>query len=169
MATETGVQSGGGRLDQTELGAWRGFLRAHAALVRDLDAELQQAHGLSLSSYEVLLLLAGAPARMQRMSELANATLITLGGVTRLVDRLEREGLVRRERCPSDARGILAVLTDAGYERLRSAAPTHRAGIRRRFLAHLSVGQQEELAAIWGAIVPEGPPRSDGSSPCDAA
>jgi hypothetical protein len=60
MATETGHRTGGGRLDETELGAWRGFLRAHAALVRDLDAELQSAHGLSLSSYEVLLLLAGA-------------------------------------------------------------------------------------------------------------
>ena len=95
MATETGVRSGGGRLDETELGAWRGFLRAHAALVRDLDAELQSAHGLSLSSYEVLLLLAGARQRRLRMSELAKATLITLGGVTRLVDRLEREGLVR--------------------------------------------------------------------------
>jgi DNA-binding MarR family transcriptional regulator len=156
MATETGVRSGGGRLEETELGAWRGFLRAHAALVRDLDAELQSAHGLSLSSYEVLLLLAGARERSLRMSELAKATLITLGGVTRLVDRLEREGLVTRERCASDARGILAVLTAAGLERLREAGPTHRAGIRRRFLAHLTVAQQEELARIWGAIVPDG-------------
>src|SRR4051812_5903890 len=137
MATETGLRPGGGRLDETELGAWRGFLRAHAALVRQLDAELQAAHGLSLSSYEVLLLLASAPQRRQRMSELANATLITLGGVTRLVDRLERDGLVRRERCASDARGIEAVLTDEGLQRLRAAAPTHRAGIRERFLAHL--------------------------------
>src|SRR3954470_24406892 len=138
MATEIGAPSGGGRLDETELGAWRGFLRAHAARVRALDAELQAEHGLSLSSYEVLLLLSMAPMRRQRMSELANATLITLGGVTRLVDRLERDGLGRRERCPSDARGIHAVLTDAGYERLRSAAPTHRSGIRRRFLTHLT-------------------------------
>src|SRR3954463_5555574 len=144
MATEAGVRTGGGRLDETELGAWRGFLRAHAALVRDLDAELQNAHGLSLSSYEVLLLLAGAPKRQLRMSELAKATLITLGGVTRLVDRLEREGLGPRGRCASDARGLRGGLPAAALQRLREAGPTHRAGIRRRFLAHLTVAQQEE-------------------------
>ena len=167
MATEAGVRSEGGRLDETELGAWRGFLRAHAALVRDLDAELQSAHGLSLSSYEVLLLLAGASNRRLRMTELAKATLITLGGVTRLVDRLEREGLVERERCASDARGILAVLTPAGLERLRDAGPTHRAGIRRRFLAQLTVAQQEELERIWAAIVPEGAAPQNHGPACE--
>src|SRR3954469_1953665 len=166
MATETGVPSGGGRLDETELGAWRGFLRAHAALVRALDAELQAEHGLSLSSYEVLLLLSMAPMRRQRMSELANATLITLGGVTRLVDRLEREGLVRRERCPSDARGILAVLTDEGLQRLWAAPPAPRAGIRRLFLTHLTPSQQEELATIWRSIVPDAGPSGAAASPC---
>ena len=167
MATETGVRPGGGRLDETELGAWRGFLRAHAALVRDLDAELQSAHGLSLSSYEVLLLLAGASNWRLRMTELAKATLITLGGVTRLVDRLEREGLVERERCASDARGILAVLTPAGLEKLREAGPTHRAGIRERFLAVLTVAQQEELERIWAAIVPDGAAPQGHASACE--
>src|SRR3954452_1086028 len=167
MATEAGVRTGGGRLDETELGAWRGFLRAHAALVRDLDAELQSAHGLSLSSYEVLLLLAGASNRRLRMTELAKATLITLGGVTRLVDRLEREGLVQRERCASDARGILAVLTPAGLEKLREAGPTHRAGIRRRFLSQLTVAQQEELERIWSAIVPEGAAPQEHAPACE--
>ena len=167
MATETGHRTGGGRLDETELGAWRGFLRAHAALVRDLDAELQSAHGLSLSSYEVLLLLAGASRRQLRMTELANATLITLGGVTRLVDRLEREGLVQREKCSSDARGINAVLTSAGLEKLREAGPTHRAGIRRRFLSQLTVAQQEQLEQIWAAIVPDGAAPQAQGPPCE--
>ncbi len=86
------------RLDELELGAWRGFLRAHAALSRELDAELTAAHGLPLSTYEVLLFLADSPDGHMRMSDLADSVLLSRSGLTRLVDRLERDGLVQRAR-----------------------------------------------------------------------
>ena len=104
----------GQRLDQLELGAWRGFLRTHAALSRELDAELTAAHGLPLSAYEVLLFLADSPDGQMRMSDLADSVLLSRSGLTRLVDRLERDGLVQRRACPGDARGMNAVITDPG-------------------------------------------------------
>jgi DNA-binding MarR family transcriptional regulator len=138
-----------GDLDQLELAAWRGFLRAHADVVRGLDDELQAEHGLPLTSYEVLLYLVEAPARRLRMSELASSLLLSQSGVTRLVDRLERGGLVRRERCDSDGRGFFAVLTPAGLARFRAARPTHLAGIRSRFLDRLSDDDQRALRSAW--------------------
>ena len=105
---------GGQPLTTAELAAWRGFLRVHSALTKQLDAELEAAHGLSLSSYEVLLFLADSPEGRVRMSELADSVLLSRSGLTRLVDRLERDGLVRRESCPSDLRGFNAVITDEG-------------------------------------------------------
>src|SRR3954471_22091839 len=86
-------------LSEAELGAWRGFLRVHSALVKALDAELLQAHGLPLSSYEVLINLEAAPGHRRRMSELAESVLLSRSGMTRLVDRLEREGLIERDQC----------------------------------------------------------------------
>src|SRR3954463_3420344 len=98
-------------LSPAELGAWRGFLRVHSTLVKALDAELQEAHGLPLSSYEVLITLRTAPGRRLRMAELADRVILSRSGMTRLVDRLEREGLLERDKCDSDARGFFAVLT----------------------------------------------------------
>jgi DNA-binding MarR family transcriptional regulator len=141
-----------GRLTETELEAWRGFLRAHAAIIRELDAGLEAAHGLPLSSYEVLVFLEEAPERRMRMSELASSLLLSQSGVTRLVDRLERERLVRREPCDSDGRGTFAVLTDAGLARLREMRPTHLAGVRERFLDRLSDRDLERLRAIWNRL-----------------
>ncbi len=139
-------------LTPLELGAWRGFLRAHAGIVRDLDDELQAAHGLPLTSYEVLLYLAEAPGKRLRMSELASSLLLSQSGVTRLVDRLEREGLVRRERCEEDGRGFFAVLSEAGEARFREVRPTHLAGVRRRFLDPLSQDDQRALQAAWESL-----------------
>jgi DNA-binding MarR family transcriptional regulator len=136
-------------LSRLELGAWRGFLRAHTDVVRGLDEELQAEHGLPLTSYEVLLYLVEAPERRLRMSELASSHLLSQSGVTRLVDRLERDGLVRRERCEADGRGYFAVLTSAGIARFRAARPTHLAGVRRRFLDHLSDDDQRALRSAW--------------------
>lgn len=136
-------------LDQLELHAWRGFLRAHAEIVGHLDEELQTEHGLALTSYEVLLHLAEAPGKRLRMSELATSLLLSQSGVTRLVDRLERDGLVRRERCEEDGRGFFAVLTPAGLARFEAARPTHLAGVRRRFLDQLSDGEQRSLRTAW--------------------
>ena len=93
---------------RSELAAWRGFLRVHAALVHELDRELEETHGLPLTHYEVLLYLESAPGHRLRMAELASSVLLSQSGVTRLVDRLERDGLVAREPCPDDRRGLLA-------------------------------------------------------------
>jgi DNA-binding MarR family transcriptional regulator len=143
-------------LDATEMAAWTGFLRAHAMIVRDLDAQLRAAHGLPLSSYEVLLHLAHAPDRRMRMSALADKVLLTLGGVTRLIDRLEADGLVRRQRCESDRRGFHAVLTDDGLARLRETRGTHLDGVRERFIARLPAGAAEQLEGIWPSLLTPG-------------
>ena len=101
-------------LTSAELAAWRGFLRVHAALSKQLDAELEATHGLPLTSYDVLINLQAAPDRRLRMADLAERALLSRSGMTRLVDRLERQGLLARDTCASDARGCFAVLTDAG-------------------------------------------------------
>ena len=105
----------GAPLTDRELAAWRGMLRTHRDVVARLDAELEREHGLPLTSYEVLISLADAPDGRLRMGELAGALLLSRSGLTRLVDRLERQGMVERERCEDDARGYFAVITAAGH------------------------------------------------------
>lgn len=145
------------RFSPLEGGAWGGFLRAHGTLVRYLDDELRTTHGLTLSSYEVLLFLAWSPDRRMRMGELAGRVLITLSGVTRLIGRLEREGLVRRERSPEDGRGSYAALTEAGFLRLQEAHPTHLSGVRRLFLRHFTTEELQTLAGFWDRVAPRVP------------
>jgi DNA-binding MarR family transcriptional regulator len=140
------------RLSPVELGAWRGFLRAHAAIVRRLDAELESEHGLSLSGYEVLLLLHEAPGRRLRMSELADSALLSHSGMTRLVDRLVEAGFVQRRRCEEDRRGFFAELTPAGAKLFGRARATHLRGIRERFVSRLSERELAELAALWDRV-----------------
>jgi DNA-binding MarR family transcriptional regulator len=141
-------------LSPTELAAWRGLLRVHTALARALDAELEQVHGLSLSSYEVLMLLQTAPGHRMRMAELADRVLLSRSGMTRLVDRLEREGLLERATCSSDGRGCYAKLTGEGAALLAEARPTHLAGVRERFLAHFSDAELVALAEGWNRVHP---------------
>ena len=139
-------------LDAGEVRVWRGFLQAHARLARRLDEELRAAHGLPLSSYDVLTTLDSAPERRLRMRELADAIVLSRSGLTRLVDRLVRDGLVAREECEEDARGAFAVLTDAGRRRLLDARPTHQEGVRRLFFSALEPGDAERLSAVWERI-----------------
>lgn len=131
------------------IGVWRSFLRAHAGVLRELERELAAEAGLPLSWYDVLLQLAEAPQRRLRMAELADRVLLSRSGLTRLVDRLEAEQLVRRERSPDDARGTFTVLTAAGIDRLRAAAPIHLAGIQRNFLARFD---DAELGVLGGLL-----------------
>ena len=154
MATTTSQLSDSRQLDERELRAWRGMLRAHAALTKALDADLDSAHGLPLSSYEVLLHLDDAPERRMRMRDLASSVILSRSGLTRLADRLEREGLIRRESCPSDARGAYAVLTPAGAEMLATARTTHLAGVRSLFLQHFSHDELDVLGDAWDRVVP---------------
>jgi len=144
----------GGSLAPEELAAWRGFLRAHSALTRSLDAELVAEHGLSLSSYEVLLFLVDAPGGLMRMSDLADSVLLSRSGLTRLVDRLERQGLVRRASCPSDLRGQNAIVTERGREVFAAARRTHLAGVRERYLRRFSGDELRTLAALWERLEP---------------
>ena len=145
-------------LTSAESTAWRGFLRAHATVVRSLEGDLQAEHELPLASYDVLVQLSEAPDRRLRMTELADRVLLSRSGLTRLADRLEREGLLTREPCPSDARGTLAVLTDAGLERLRKAWPTHLRGVQ-HVLSRLAPEEVEQLAVLMGKLVPDGAAR----------
>jgi DNA-binding MarR family transcriptional regulator len=127
------------------MAAWHGFIRAHAVVVRRLSAELEAEHGLSLPSYEVLAHLSDAPGRRLRMSELAAHATLSPSGLTRLVDRLEREGLVRREKCETDARVVYAALTAAGQTRIETAWPTHLRGVREHMVDRLSPSEQATL------------------------
>jgi DNA-binding MarR family transcriptional regulator len=143
----------GGGFSDLEMEAWAGFLRAHATLVRELDDELTRAHDLPLSSYDVLVQLATAPEGAMRMSQLADAVLLSRSGLSRLVARLVDQGLVERRECASDGRGALATLTSEGQKRLDDARETHRAGVRNRFLSRLSESQQRQLGAAWRRIL----------------
>jgi DNA-binding MarR family transcriptional regulator len=146
-------RSGGARLTELELDAWRNFLRVHAMLTRELDEELRRAHGLPLTSYDVLVNLEDAPDRQMRMSELADAVLLSRSGLTRLVERLERDGLLSRADCPGDARGSFAVLTDVGLARLEEARETHLTGVRERFLGAFSGEELEQMGANWRRLM----------------
>ena len=141
-------------LNDRELRAWRGMLRAHAALTKALDAQLEAAHGLPLTSYEVLMYLADADDQRMRMCDLATSVIISRSGLTRLVDRLEREGLIERVSCSTDARGAFAKLTAAGREQVAAARPTHLAGVRAMYLDHFTPEEQEVLARAWERILP---------------
>ncbi|MBA2721191.1 MAG: winged helix-turn-helix transcriptional regulator [Chloroflexi bacterium] len=138
--------------DEPGFGAWRSFLTAHARVTRRLDEELQAAHDMSLAEYDALLQIAHAPGRRVRMNVLAERVILSRSGITRLVDRLEADGSVTRVACATDARGQEAVLTDAGLERLRTAATTHIDGVRRLFLGKLDAAELDGLEASLGRV-----------------
>jgi DNA-binding MarR family transcriptional regulator len=140
--------------------AWRALARAVLVIPRVLDSELLQAQRLSLTEYSVLMNLSEQPDRSLRMSELANVVSISISGLTRVVERLSREGLVKRVRAETDRRGQLAVLTPAGLARLEKAYVTHLAGVREHVMDHLAnldlVSLAEALSGIAAAEM--GPP-----------
>ena len=141
------------KIDDRRLAAWRALLASHAALVDRLGEELQDEKDLPLPWYEVLLWLNQAPDGRMRMGELAGSLLLTPSGVTRLVDRMEADGLVQRQQCPSDRRGWNAVITSAGRARLRSAAPVHMRGVERHFGRHLSDQEADLIADVLGRVL----------------
>ncbi len=134
---------------------WRSFLRAHASVVRELERELSAEAGLPLGWYDVLLQLVEAPGRRLRMAELADRVLLSRSGLTRLVDRLQAEGLVRREPSKDDARGMYTVLTQTGFDRLKRAAPVHLDGIARHWLAHYSDDELRALGSLLARVAPD--------------
>ena len=145
MATKT-------KLTEAEVAAWRALLSGHSRVTRLLDAELTAECGQSLGSYEVLLLLASAPDRRLRMTDLAERAFLSRSGITRLVDRLVAEGLVSRERCAGDARVTYAAITAEGQDRLRLAAPVHLRGVREHVTGQFSDAELDTLATLLGRI-----------------
>ncbi len=125
------------------------MLQAHAQVVHELDGEMHAKHGLSLSAYEVLMLLDDAPERRLRMSEIADRALLSRSGCTRLVDRLVELGMVSRCADDNDGRGLYAKLTAIGAQQLAAARATHHAGVRRLFLSRLTAIDQIALGDIW--------------------
>lgn len=139
-------------LDEAEMQAWKAFLRASIRLMERLDAELA-GYGISLADYEILVHLSEEPGGELRMTELAARTLVSRSGLTRRLDRLVEAGLVVRRTCPTDRRGVLAVLTAAGRRRLEDAAPTHVGGVRRHFLSQLHGHDLHVLAGSLNDVV----------------
>jgi DNA-binding MarR family transcriptional regulator len=142
------------RLSEDQLTAWRCFLQAHAVVIRRLEADLLSEHQLPLASYDVLVQLAEAGGRSLRMIELADRVLLSRSGLSRLVDRLVREGLVERAPCLEDARGTLAVLTPAGLQRLRDASVTHLRGVHDHVTSRLEDTELAELARLLTKLTP---------------
>ena len=124
-------------LTEEEEAAWRALSRAVLVIPRALDADLLESQGLNLTEYSVLMNLSEAPGRSLRMSELADYVSISVSGLTRVIERLTRRGLVQRVKAQSDGRGQVAVLTPVGLDRLQQAWPTHLASVRRHVMDHM--------------------------------
>ena len=139
-------------LDGAALEAWRSYLQSHASILRELDAALVAEHGITTRDYEALLYLAQAPERSLAMSALAERTMLTRSGITRLIDGLVEAGWIERVPCEKDARVSYARLTDAGYEKLRQAGYAHVASIRRLFLEHFTAAEIDHLADLLGRL-----------------
>jgi DNA-binding MarR family transcriptional regulator len=135
-----------------QLDSWVSFLRAHAAITRELSAQLQREHGLTLNDYEVLLHLSHAEGSRLRRVDLAERVLLTASGITRLLEGLERSGFVCKRTCDSDARVSYAKLTDAGLAKLRAAAVTHLRGIDDLFTGRYSGSELVTLAELLSRL-----------------
>ncbi|MGH9046608.1 MAG: MarR family winged helix-turn-helix transcriptional regulator [Acidimicrobiales bacterium] len=129
--------------------AWRSLARAFTVVPRVLEAEIHAAHGVTMTEYFVLVHLSEAPDRRLRMSELAERGAMSLSAISRVVDALGRRGLVERERCASDGRGLLAILTDAGLACLEEVYPTHLRGVREHVIGHLAGLDLDRLATSF--------------------
>jgi DNA-binding MarR family transcriptional regulator len=143
-------------LSDGELRAWRGLLRAYTCLAKRVDAALEREHGLPMSSYEVLGHLDDAGGGRMRMCDLAEQAQLSRSGLTRLVDRLQRDGLLERCSCDHDARGSYACLTELGRERLAQARTTHLSVVREHFFSRFSDAELDALADLWERIAPCG-------------
>lgn len=134
------------------LAAWLPFLRAHAAVTRELSSRLEARHGLTLSDYDVLVQLYYAPGQRLRRIDIARSVLLTASGVTRLLDGLERIGLVGKARCDSDARVTYAVLTDEGRATFEAARDGHLADIAELFASRFDEQERATLAELLGRL-----------------
>jgi DNA-binding MarR family transcriptional regulator len=139
-------------LDDGEMAAWRAYRVSSILLEGQLHRELVEAHDITLADYEVLVRLAERPDHRMRMSVLAAEVASSKSRVSHQIARMERAGLVARDNCSSDGRGVYASLTDAGMAKLREAAPTHVDGVRRHMINLTTETQQATLAKIFERI-----------------
>jgi DNA-binding MarR family transcriptional regulator len=142
---------------------WVRFLRAHAAITRQLSARLEADHGLTLSDYDVLVQLYFAPERALRRVDLARTVLLTASGITRLLDGLERAGWVEKKSCASDARVSYAALTEAGATKFEEASASHRADIDELFGSNFSADEHRQLGELLGRL-----PLAETSAACSS-
>jgi DNA-binding MarR family transcriptional regulator len=139
-------------LNGTALTAWRSYIQSHASILRELDAELVAAHGITTRDVEVLLYLEQSADRQLPMSAIAELTMLTRSGITRLIDGLVAGGLIERMCCPNDGRVSYARLTSAGEQKLREASASRAASINRLFLTHYSLAEIGQLAWLLGRL-----------------
>lgn len=128
------------------------LLGAHATLTRELSARLVEEHGLTMSEYEVLFLLSREPEHAMRRVDLSREVRLSPSGITRMLDRLEVTGLVKKGHCAQDARVTYAVLTDAGIKKLHECAPAHYEAVERLVGERLSAGEIESLSKLLGRL-----------------
>ncbi|MGW1027329.1 MarR family winged helix-turn-helix transcriptional regulator [Streptomyces sp. NPDC002577] len=150
-------------LSSEEQRVWQAYLHATMLLEDHLDRQLQRDAGMPHVYYGLLARLSGAPRRRLRMTELAMSAKITRSRLSHAIARLEKNGWVRREDCPSDKRGQFAVLTDAGQNVLQQTAPGHVSAVRQAFFGRLTPEQQESLGEIM-QILAEGLEPNDASA-----
>lgn len=145
-----------------EIVAWARLLRAHAAVTRAFNADLVARHGLTINDYEVLLLLSHAPGTRMRRVDLAGSVMLSASGITRLLDGLQRAGLVCKAECPNDGRVTYAVLTDEGRARLEQASDSHLASVRALFAERYTEEELATLAALLARLPGAG--ETDGAA-----
>jgi DNA-binding MarR family transcriptional regulator len=133
--------------------AWRAYIMGTELMRQQLHRELQEAHGMTIADYEVLVQLSERDGRQMRMSQLAGRVASSKSRLSHQISRMEKAGLVRRVECPDDARGVMAELTDKGMARLRAAAPTHVAGVREHLIDLLSDDEQQILATMFERVL----------------
>jgi DNA-binding MarR family transcriptional regulator len=156
-------------LSEQEQRTWRAFARSARLLFAQLDRDLSREAGMAPGVYELLGILADAPGRALRMSELADATLSSPSRISHAVERLVELGWVERTTCPSDRRGWLAVLTEPGHEALRTAVPWHAEHIRNHLFDGLSAHDVAELERICDTILRRLPASGPGDGGCTEA
>lgn len=139
--------------DERILAAWRGLLFAHAKVIRQLEADMLEQHDLPITWFDVLSRLNQSPAGRLRMHELEEVSVFTRSGMTRLADRLEAAGLVRRERSSEDRRGVYVAITDAGRTMIADVWPDHAASIQRYFGQYLDADDAESLRTATDKIL----------------
>ena len=148
------------QLTAREIATWRTFLTAHATAVARIQVDLEDGDLVPLEWYDVLVAIQQAPDNRLRMMNVAQNLLLTRSNATRLIDRLETVGLIRRGRLDQDRRGTAAILTPSGREALRRAWPVYARGIKRYFLSRLSTGEKQMLASALARVAEQPrPPR----------